>query len=180
MTLTRSRMAPSAATTSRKPALGVLAATLLGLVPHFAAAQAAAGDTVSWSVSTPAEAGKSGGRLAVTVHGAVQEGWHVYALKQLPEGPTPLAVSLDSNSVAKSAGPVIGSVPEKVLDPGFGVVTPFYAHDFTITVPVQLASHLPASRQLIPINVRFQTCNGQTCKPPKTVTLSAPINIAAR
>jgi hypothetical protein len=151
---------------------------LLGLAGYApASAQPPAGDTVAWTVSTSADAAKPGGRVTVTVHGAVQDGWHVYGLKQLPEGPTPMSVAIDPGNVAKAAGAPTASAPQKILDPGFGVETPFYAHDFTVAVPVRLAPHLAAGKQLIPVSVRFQTCNGQICKPPKTVSLSAPITI---
>lgn len=164
----------------RKTLTAILAIMLSGAaLPGLVAAQPPSGDTVSWTVSAPTTAIKPGGKLTVTVHGAVEDGWHVYGLKQLPEGPTPLTVAVDQNAVAKAAGAPKGSAPEKVLDPGFGVVTPFYARDFTIEVPVQVAGHVAGGRQLIPVSVRFQTCNGKTCKPPKTVTLSAPITVAA-
>jgi hypothetical protein len=180
MTLLPPRIDSALAPRGVRVAAGLLALTLVGFaLPETLAAQAPAGDTVSWTVSTSTETSKPGSRLTVTLHGAVQEGWHVYALKQLPEGPTPLSVAIDTNSVAKAAGAATGSAPQKILDPGFGVETPFYAHDFTVSVPVQLATHLTAGRQVIPVSVRFQTCSGQTCKPPKTVTLSAPINVQA-
>ena len=162
----------------RRTAAGAIL-SLFGVLCGTAPAQTLSGDTVAWTVSTPARAVKPGERLTVTLHGAVLNGWHVYGLKQLPEGPTPLSVTVDPNGVAKPAGAATGSTPEKVLDPGFGVVTPFYDHDFPITVPVQITSRLAGGQQTIPVSVRFQTCDGRTCKPPKTVTLSAPVSVHA-
>jgi hypothetical protein len=157
---------------------------LLGLTLHGAAsaqtADPARGDTVTWTLSSPgADAVKPGSRLALTLHGAVLDGWHVYSLKQLPEGPTPLRVTLDPSEVAAADGAPAGSAPSKTHDPAFDLDTQFYAHAFTVTVPVRIGSHLAAGRQLIPVSVRFQTCNGQICQPPKTVRLSAPINVRA-
>ena len=57
------------------------------------------GDTVSWSASTPAQGAKPGGKVTVTLRGAVQSGWHVYSLQQLPDGPTPLRVTLDAADI---------------------------------------------------------------------------------
>lgn len=148
--------------------------------PGFAWAQgedAARADTVSWSAQ-PATAGKQGDRLKVTVNGTVQPGWHVYALKQAPDGPTPLLVTLDTNTAATADGAVAGSVPTKLHDPAFGLDTQFYASAFTLTVPVRLKPHL-AGDQVIPLSVRFQTCNGRVCQPPKTVHLSASVNLQA-
>ena len=36
-----------------------------------------------------------------------------------------------------------------------------------------------AGPQQIPISVRFQTCNGHICQPPKTVKLSVPVTVRA-
>ncbi len=155
---------------------------LVGLsLPGAALAQAsndaARGDTVSWTVSAPADAVRPGGRLTLTLHGTVLDGWHVYALKQAPLGPTPLRVALDTNDVATADGATAGSPPIKIHDPAFDLETQFYAKPFTVTVPVRLGKHLAAGQQQIPVSVQFQTCNGRVCQPPKTVHLSAAINL---
>jgi hypothetical protein len=148
--------------------------------PVVALAQefAAAGPTVSWSVP-PAVDAKSGGHVALILHGTVKEGWHVYGLKQLQSGPTPLLVALERNGYATAGGKPGGSPPTLAQDPAFGFVTPYYTHDFTLTVPVRIRPHLKAGVQSIPVSVRFQTCNGQICQPPKTIKLLAPVNISA-
>jgi DsbC/DsbD-like thiol-disulfide interchange protein len=139
---------------------------------------AARGETVSWTVSTSsAETVQPGGRLALTVRGTVLAGWHVYSLKQLPNGPTPLHVTVDPNDVAKLAGDVAGSVPTKIHDAGFDLETQYYSQEFTLSVPVQVG--LKPGARSIPISVRFQTCNDRICQPPKTVHLSAPVNVRA-
>ena len=152
---------------------------LLGLlVPGAALAQ---GDgplgpsTVSWSVQ-PATA-KQSEPLKLTLAGTVVAGWHVYALKQLPGGPTPLLVTLEANNVATAAGAPAGSPAKTVHDPAFDLDTQFYADAFTLTVPVRLKPHLPAGPQQVPVSVRFQTCNGRICQPPHTVHLSAAVNL---
>lgn len=133
-------------------------------------------DTVSWSVA-PHEA-KAGGKLALTLRGTVQDGWHVYSLKQAPDGPTPLLVSLGANNAIAADGAATESKPVKQHDPAFGLDTQFYEHAFTLTVPVRFKPQA-AGQQVVPVNVRFQTCNGRICQPPKTVHLSAPVNVQA-
>jgi hypothetical protein len=138
----------------------------------------ARGDTVSWSVQ-PASAAHQRDRLNLTFTGAVQPGWHVYALKQAPDGPTPLLVTLEANTVAVADGAVTGSPAIKFRDPAFGLDTHYYESGFSVTVPVRLKPHLAAGPQIIPVSVRFQTCNGRICQPPKTVHLSASVNLPA-
>ncbi len=158
---------------------------VLGLAPTgagraHAETQGAPVETVAWTVSAPtAGALKPGSRLAITVHGAVLQGWHVYALTQPLDGPTPLRVAVDANQVVTADGEPSGSEPLKVHDSAFDQDTQFYAHDFTVTVPVRLASRLAAGVHRIPLSVRFQTCDGQICKPPKSVSLTAAIAVQA-
>ncbi len=155
--------------------------TFVGLALNGATmAQAPQAETVTWSVAPASDnALRADSRLALTVHGAVREGWHVYSLKQAADGPTPLLVSLGTNSVARADGRVTESQPNKVQDAAFGFVTQFFDKDFTLTAPVRLKPGLKPGAQTIPVNVRFQTCNGATCQPPKTVHLSAAITIQA-
>lgn len=159
------------------PAVRAFFALLFLAFPGFAAAQTedlARADTVSWSVQ-PATIARRSDRLKVIISGAVQPGWHVYALKQAPDGPTPLLVTLDANAVATADGAVAGSAATKLHDPAFGLDTQFYASAFTLTVPVRLKPH-PAEGPVISLSVRYQTCNGRVCQPPRTVRLSVPVN----
>ena len=137
------------------------------------------GDTVSWSASAPAQGLRPGGRVKITLRGAVQTGWHVYGLQQLPDGPTPLRVALDAAGLAVADGQPTGTAPIKLQDPSFNLETQYYEHDFTVTAPVRIGTHAAAGQQQIPISVRFQTCNGHICQPPKTVKLSVPVTVRA-
>ena len=154
----------------------VVSALFLLLFQGAALAQGAP-DTVTWTAQ-PAAAAKPGDKLKLTLTGAVQPGWHVYGLKQAPEGPTPLLVTVDANSVAAADGAVAGTPAIKFRDPAFGLDTQYYETDFSVTVPVRLKPGLAAGAQIIPVAVRFQTCNGRICQPPKTVHLNAPVNLA--
>jgi hypothetical protein len=135
-------------------------------------------ETVSWTVSVESgDAAKQGSKLALALHGTVVEGWHVYSLKQLPLGPNPIHVALDSNEIAVADGAPAESKPIKARDAAFGFETQYYDRAFTVTVPVRLSKGAVAGQHAIPVSVRFQTCNGQVCQPPKTVHLSAPVTV---
>jgi hypothetical protein len=133
-------------------------------------------DIVSWTASVQrADKARQGGRVDLTLHGSVLPGWHVYGLEQLPAGPTPLRVTVETNEFAVADGTPTASPPTKVLDPSFRLETQYYSQDFNVVVPVRLGPDLDPETQQIPVSVRFQTCNDRTCQPPKTVRLSAPI-----
>ena len=163
------------------PAFRAISAGFLVFLHGAALAQPAdpaGAATVSWSAQSAA-ATKPGGRVTLILNGSAQPGWHVYALKQAAGGPTPLLVSLDANGGAVSNGAVTGSAPIKFHDPAFDLDTQFYTGAFSLSVPVRLKPHLAAGHQEIALSVRFQTCNGRICQPPKTVQLSVPVNAQA-
>ena len=140
---------------------------LSGLAVGPTMGQAIGADTVTWS----AHADTSGATTQVILDGTVQPGWHVYGLKQSPVGPTPLLVTLDEGAQAGPAGTATGSPAVKFHDPAFGVETQYYDKPFRLSLPITLKP----GAQAIPLSLRFQTCNGRICQPPKTVHLSAAV-----
>lgn len=170
------RAAARANRTDVRLALALCAIPAL-LGPGAAIAQPAAAPTVSWTIA-PVNAA-AGGRARLVLQGTLRDNWHLYAFKQKENGPTPLRVALDANAVAQPDGAPSGSAPIVAHDAAFNLDTPYYLHSFAITVPVKLNPHAATGRQTIPVTVRFQTCNGQTCEPPKTLHLTAAVNVSA-
>lgn len=158
-------------------ALDILLLAFLTLVPGAAVAQAEniPAETVSWTAA-PAEA-KAGAKLALTLNGTVVDGWHIYSLQQLPLGPNPLRVGVDSKDVASVEGAPSESKAIKAKDAAFGFETQYFDKAFTVTLPVRLAKTVAQGQQVIPVTVRFQTCNGRICQPPKAVHLSVPVTV---
>jgi hypothetical protein len=105
--------------------------------------------------------------------GHVEEGWHVYSLKQGPGGPIPLRINIEDNPIASIAGAPSGSTPESRRDPSFNLQTEFYTSSFTVHVPIVL--NAGASSGQIPVSIRFQTCSARECRPPKTIHLTVPV-----
>jgi hypothetical protein len=68
-------------------------------------------------------------------------------------------------------------VPEEKHDPSFDLDTRFYRHTFALQVPIAVRPRAQAGAQLIPVNVRFQSCSERVCLPPKTVRLSVPVTV---
>jgi Disulphide bond corrector protein DsbC len=133
--------------------------------------------TVHWAATLAAAGGvKQGDETTLELSGAIEDGWHVYALTEPAGGPTALRVTLDENEVAEVAGAASGTAPSKRHDRSFGLVTQFYTHAFTVRVPVQVKQQ-PAGRQSIPVSVRFQTCSDRECQPPTTIHLVVPIEV---
>jgi hypothetical protein len=137
-------------------------------------------DAVHWSAAIrsagPVEPDST---TTIDLSGEVQDGWHVYGLEQHSGGPTPLHVTLDSNSIVTAAGPTSGTAAEKVQDTHFGFETQLYTHPFIVHLPVRVDRGLAAGKQLIPVSVRFQACSDRECLLPRTVHLSVSIDVSA-
>jgi hypothetical protein len=133
-------------------------------------------ERVQWSATFDSQgAVKGGSTVLLEINGAIQDGWHVYALTEPSGGPTPLRVTLDENDVAQAAGTPTGTKPLKHHDPSFNLETQFYTHSFTVRLPVTLKPTVGPQR--VPVSVRFQTCSNRECQPPTTTHLSVVIDV---
>jgi thiol:disulfide interchange protein DsbD len=145
----------------------------------FGSAAQAPIQPVQWTAAlAPKKAINPAMNIVIELSADVQEGWHVYGLTQLPGGPTPLRVTLDTNDVVEVAGTPTGTPPAKRYDTAFDLDTEVYEGSFALHLPVQINQHFAARRKLIPVSVRFQTCNDRVCLPPRTVHISVPIEIS--
>ncbi len=133
---------------------------------------------VQWSVSFPEHKQLNpGAKTTAVVEAAIENGWHVYALSQVPGGPTPLTVKVPDNSVLNAAGLPTESKPESIFDKSFDMETQFYKHSFEIKVPLAVKATALLGDQSADIDVRFQTCNDNTCLPPTVIHLALQVTI---
>ena len=132
---------------------------------------------VTWTAEVADQTPAADGSVLVNVRvkASIENGWHVYAPSQTGEGPTPLTVKVDSSSsIAMSTG--IGApVPDKSLDPNFGIETATYSGQPVITVPIRISAAALKSRKPIDVKVRSQACSDKFCLPAKTTTLSVTL-----
>jgi hypothetical protein len=133
--------------------------------------------SVNWTAATTVPTARRGGRVPIVLAGSPAESWHIYGFGQQPRGPISLAVALDPSPLATADGRPTASPPIKVFEPAFGLETPYYLRNFSVTIPIRLKADAPIGRQLIPVSIRFQACSGGTCEPPKTIHLSAPVQV---
>ena len=150
----------------------------LGYLGCTVAAAQTLAQAVSWSASA-GTAAKPGSRLILNLSAQVEDGWHVYGLNQVEGGPMPLRITVDPNGFVQPAGNPSGTLPTKKHDSSFDLDTEIFVHPFTLHIPVQVKPHAAAGSQDIALNVRFQACNDRVCLPPRTVHLTAPIQIPA-
>ena len=132
---------------------------------------------VSWSLNSSKKTAKAGEKFNVQLSGTVQSGWYIYSVTQGAGGPYPTRVTVAAPFTL--AGGVRGPAPKRQMDANFGIETEKYIGGANLTVPVSVPATTAPGAQTLEVSVRFQTCNDEVCLPPKTVKVSAPIEIAA-
>lgn len=157
------------------------AATCTGLVclaGHAQTPQWQPPQTVQWHIAVASAATlQPGQRSSLELTGQILQGWHVYGLKQHPQGPTELKFAIDDNSIVQSAGTPSGSDTIRRLDPGFGFEIQYYTDSLKLTLPIQVKAHAGTGRHQVPVSVRFQSCSDKTCLPPATVHLLVDVDV---
>lgn len=113
--------------------------------------------------------------INVRVKANIDNGWHVYAPTQTGQGPTPLSVKVEPSPLTTLASKIDGPVPDKALDPNFGIETETYSGQPVLTVPIRVSAEALKSGKPIDVKVRSQACSDKLCLPAKTTTLSVTI-----
>jgi DsbC/DsbD-like thiol-disulfide interchange protein len=158
--------------------------TLMEILLIFLASIAVAGQSgppqpVTWAIALaqPAPPVKAGGTFDAIVTVKIDEGWHVYAADEVPDGPRPLLIALAEKSLFRPGGPLKAPEPERDMDQSFGQVTAFYKTDSTFGLPVAVPAGLAAGAHDLVVEVAFQACDGRICLPARATLLKTSITI---
>ena len=148
----------------------------------FAAAMAAClaaapADPVAWKLNPPATAVKAGARFNVKLLAEIQDGWHLYSLKPMAEGPIPTRIWIAEGQPFSLAGAVQSPDPRVMQDASFGMEVELYEGEVLFTLPVRVASTVAPGAQTLVVSASYQSCNNKLCLPPKTVKAEVPVTI---
>lgn len=121
----------------------------------------------------------AGGRFVVAVTAKIDQGWHVYGVEELPNGPRPLRIALPPGQPF-TAGKLEAPEPTREINPAFDQVTTHYGKTTTFRLPVTIARQAAGGEQALALEVSFQACDGRICLPGRKVKLSVPVSIEAR
>jgi thiol:disulfide interchange protein DsbD len=139
---------------------------------------AAAPDPVSWTVETaPPKAVKAGARFTVKLAAKIQDGWHMYGLKPVADGPIPTRIWIGEGPVQLAAA-IQATEPQTLMDPSFNLEVQLYEGEAVFTLPLRLAAGAPEGAQRVVVNASYQTCDNKICLPPKTVKIEVPVTVA--
>jgi len=152
--------------------------TLLFAAAIAACLAAAPADPVAWKLQDLSAAPiRAGGRFNLKLLATVQQGWHLYSLKPMAEGPIPTRIWIAEGQPFSLAGAVQSPEPQVVQDATFGMEVEVFEGDLQFTLPVRVAPGTPVGAQKLVVSASYQSCNNQICLPPKTVKVELPITV---
>jgi thiol:disulfide interchange protein DsbD len=139
---------------------------------------AAPPDPVAWKLQdAPAKPVKAGARFTVKLVAQIQEGWHLYSMKEAADGPIATRIWLGRGQAFQLAGPIKAAEPQVIQDPNFNMEVELYEGEADFTLPVRTARGAPAGVHNLVVNASYQSCNDKICLPPKTVRVEAAVTV---
>jgi len=147
--------------------------------PCPAAAQAAPPQPVNWVMEVePAASGlKAGDAFEAVITATIDDGWHVYAAEEMPDGPQSLQIALGDASLFLPAGALKAPAAAREMDEAFGEVTASYTANTTFRLPVRVPRSMAAGAHDLQVDVAFQACDGRMCLPTRRTTLKKTLTI---
>ena len=114
----------------------------------------------------------------VKVQSQLDFSWRIYAVYDVPEGPSPTKFIVDSDIIDK-VGKVVEPEPIEKFDEGFGNVTKYHEGSPNFIIPLKLNDNLPIGNYKIDVIIDYQVCNNSLCYPPNQITKSSSFDITA-
>jgi len=153
-------------------------------MPRYAAAllllsanaYAAPKSPAQWHIKTVPAAAKAGTKIAITVSGQIDPGWHLYALEEPEGGPIATVIGLTEGDSADLLS-VDESKPIVIDDPLFHLRTGFFRGTADFTLHLRVDPSAKPGLNPLHVLIRFQSCNDQVCLPPHTDTVEVPLNV---
>ncbi|HEY1496766.1 MAG TPA: protein-disulfide reductase DsbD N-terminal domain-containing protein [Candidatus Solibacter sp.] len=140
---------------------------------------AAPADPVAWKLLTAsATPVKPGTRFNVKLLATVQNGWHLYSMKPMAEGPIATRIWIAEGQPFSLAGGVQAPDPQVVQDPTLGMEVELYEGEAQFTLPVKIAPGTAPGAHALIVSAAYQSCNDKICLPPKTVKVELPVTVA--
>jgi thiol:disulfide interchange protein DsbD len=161
------------------PALATLVAAAPQTRPAPPPAAGQTRDPVRWSASIadPKRAVRAGDRVEIQLSATLDQGWHLYSLTPVPQGPSPTTIGLPAGQPFALAGDITEPLPQVKYDPNFDRETSFFEDAVTFVLPIKIEAAARPGAHTVNIAVSFQVCDSRLCLPPARLVVSAPLTI---
>ena len=135
---------------------------------------------VTWKITEIPRCVTAGESFSVQLAANIAGGWHVYSISQPLGGPCATAIMLLPSQPFRLAGPITGPKPEYVWDENFEMQMEYYAGTAVFMIPVHVEANTAAGAHELLLEISYQECSENSCRPPAKVTVSAPISVSAQ
>jgi thiol:disulfide interchange protein DsbD len=136
----------------------------------------------TWTLTPQAPKAAPGAILPLELKLTLAAPWHMYSLTTPKPGPNggPIATTIKlAESPAVTSFHLFQPAPKRQFDPNFGIDTETYEGEITFFLAARIADSAPAGETELTAQLRYQLCTEKECLPPKRVTASAKVEIAA-
>jgi Disulphide bond corrector protein DsbC len=113
------------------------------------------------------------GAMTAELTAKIEDGWHLYSLTPIANGPKPTRITLPTEQAFELAGEIEAPDPIVGNDPNFGAEVEYYEESVTFKLPLKRRAGWSGYRLMV--EARYQVCTSQLCLPPKTVKLEADV-----
>ena len=114
--------------------------------------------------------------VIIDVNAELDFTWRIYAVYDVPEGPSTTKFIIESDIVNKS-GRIIEPEPIEKFDEGFGNITKYHEGTPKFSIPLELKDDLPNGIYNVDVIIDYQVCNNSLCYPPNQITKTATFSI---
>ncbi|MGA2435164.1 MAG: protein-disulfide reductase DsbD domain-containing protein, partial [Bryobacteraceae bacterium] len=162
---------------TRSPIPGV--ALLLAALPLMGTAAVSAAppvlNPVAWTIQIDAGAVRPGGTALARIAAQIEPGWHLYALA-VPKPIIPTSIRIAPNPAIESIR-IYQPAAHTAFDQNFGFEVGTYEGEAVFPVELHIAGNAAAGAVPLEARMRFQTCNGTMCLPPRAAIVSAALTV---
>jgi thiol:disulfide interchange protein DsbD len=103
--------------------------------------------------------------VVLEVEANIEDEWHIYAIYDVPEGPKPTVIRIESDQIVK-IGRIIEPDPIVTYDEGFDNITKYHEGNPIFRVPIIIDKNLSNGVYSFDVTVEYQVCTGNLCYPP--------------
>ncbi len=134
---------------------------------------------VSAAIHSNVNPAQPGSLVKVAVVAQIEPGWHINAHEGLLDFLIPAELTLEKNVSGILEGTVQYPAGNKKNLAGLDKPFSVYEKAVTFYADVRLSSSLKPGLVQLPLQLRFQACNDQSCLAPATLKLSLPLQVGA-
>jgi thiol:disulfide interchange protein DsbD len=151
---------------------------LVAVVLGSQAAGAQVQRAVHWSARSGVASVQPGDTVRVSLHGVINEFFHLYSTTQAAGGPFRTTIALLPSRSWTLTGKLRAPAPDTIPDGNFGIMSEVY--DDSVAIGLTLKANAgDANGAASPrIAVRYQACTTRYCLPPRTDTVIVPVKVS--